>query len=90
MRKLRIGLVGVGAFVLMGLTAPTPTIAQVPVGKVVICHTPGHRNDALNLRGQCGFQEQGPAAPSNNKVIEIEVSENACKAHLGGPCLLGT
>ena len=88
MRKPRIVLLAAGAFVLVGITAPAPAIAQGPDPKVVICHTPGHRNDFLALRGQCS--EQGPAAPTNNKVIEIEVSSNACQAHLGGPCLAGS
>ncbi len=87
MRKLKIGLVAAAAFLIAGITAPAPASAQGPGGKVVICHTPGHRNDSLQLRGQCGG---GPQAPTNNKVIEIEVSTNACWAHLGGPCQLGT
>ena len=90
MRNLRLVLFAAGVFVVAGITAPTPAIAQGPDGKVVICHTPGHRNDNLALRGQCGFNEQNPSAPTNDKVIEIEVSTNACRAHLGGPCLLGT
>ncbi len=90
MRSLRLALFAAGVFVVAGITAPAPAIAQGPDGKVVICHTPGHRNDNLMFRGQCGSIDQGPAAPTNDKVIEIDVSTNACKAHLGGPCLLGT
>ena len=84
MRKLKIGLVAAAAFVIAGMTAPVPMSAGA---KVVICHTPGHRNDSLEIRGLCGG---GPQAPTNDKVIEIEVSTNACWAHLGGPCQLGT
>lgn len=84
MRNLRLVLVAAGVFLMAGITAPAPAVAQGP-NKVVICHTPGHRNDNLMLRGQCGG-EQTPSVPTNDKVIEIEVSTNACRAHLGGPC----
>ena len=84
MRKLKIGLVAAAAFVIAGITAPVPASAQGG-GKVVICHTPGHQNDSLNIEGFCG----GPQAPTNDKVIEIEVSTNACWAHLGSPCQVG-
>ena len=87
MRKLRMGLIAVGAFVIAGITAPAPAIAQGSPEKVVICHTPGHRNDSLQIQGFCG---RGESAPSNNKVIEIEVSTAACRAHLGGPCFEGS
>jgi hypothetical protein len=86
MRKLKIGVVAAAAFVIAGVTAPVPTIAKSAESKVVICHTPGHQNDSLNFQGFCG----GPQAPTNDKIIEIEVSTAACKAHLGGPCQLGT
>ena len=88
MRNLRLALVAAGLFAMAGITAPASAIAQDPV-KVVICHTPGHRSDNLGIRGQCGAP-QGPSAPTNDKVIEIDVSDAACRAHLGGPCLLGT
>jgi len=82
MRKLRVGLLVAAAFVTLGITAPAPASAQGPAGKVVICHTPGHRSDNLKLRGFCG----NPESPTNDKIIEIDVSENACWAHLGHSC----
>ena len=83
MRKLKVGLLVAAAFVTIGIMAPAPANAQGPAGKVVICHTPGHQSDNLQLRGQCGLP-QSPA--SEGKIIEIEVSPNACWAHLGHSC----
>ncbi len=89
MRSLKMGLLAivaiVAAIIVAVITAPEPAKAQGPAGKIVICHTPSHRADTIKTGEPCYGPETKGGDPS---AVEIEISVNACQAHLGHSCVV--